>query len=49
MDKDNHKEVVDVIPMLVVSRTQGDHMDMGGDQHLNSTMMILELDPFRLL
>ena len=49
MDKDNHKEVVDVIPMLVVSRTQVDHMATGDDQHLNSTMMILELDPFRLL
>jgi hypothetical protein len=49
MVKVNHKVVVDVTPMLVVSRTQLDHMDMGGDQHLNSTTMILELDPSRLL
>jgi len=49
MDKVNLKVVVDVTPMLVVSRTQVDHMDMEGDQHPNSTMMILELDPFRLL
>jgi hypothetical protein len=49
MVKVNHKVVVDVTPMLVVSRTQLDHTDMEGDQHLNSTMMILEQDPFRLL
>jgi hypothetical protein len=49
MVKVNPKAVVDVTPMLVVSRTQLDHMDMGGDQHLNSTTMILELDPSRLL
>jgi hypothetical protein len=48
MVKVNLKVVVDVTPMLVVSRTQVDHMDMEGDRHLNSTMMILELDPFRL-
>jgi hypothetical protein len=49
MVKVNPKAVVDVTPMLVVSRTQLDPMDMEGDQHLNSTTMILELDPFRLL
>lgn len=45
MDKVNLKVVVDEILLLVVSRIKVDHMDMEGDQHRNSTMMILERDP----
>jgi hypothetical protein len=49
MDKVNLRVVVDETPMLVVSRTQVDHMDMEGGRHLNSTTMIPELVPSRLL